>query len=47
MHGLSYSRFMNGLKKAGIDLDRKVLADLAVSDPRGFSQIADLARRGA
>ncbi|MDJ0802257.1 MAG: 50S ribosomal protein L20 [Desulfobacterales bacterium] len=43
MNDLSYSRLMNGLKKAGIDLDRKVLADLAVSDPSGFSQIASLA----
>jgi large subunit ribosomal protein L20 len=40
-HGLSYSRFVTGLKKAGIDLDRKVLADLAVRDPGAF---ADLAR---
>ena len=38
---------MDGLKKAGIDLDRKVLADLAVNDPSGFAQIAELARRGA
>jgi large subunit ribosomal protein L20 len=45
MHGLSYSRFMDGLKKAGIGLDRKVLADLAVNDPHGFAQIAELARR--
>ena len=43
MNDLSYSRLMNGLKKAGIDLDRKVLADLAVSDPSGFSQIASVA----
>jgi large subunit ribosomal protein L20 len=43
MNDVSYSRMMNGLKKAGIDLDRKVLADLAVSDPAGFSQIASLA----
>lgn len=47
MHGLSYSRFMDGLKKAGIDLDRKVLADLALNDPHGFSKIVELARRGA
>jgi large subunit ribosomal protein L20 len=44
MHGLSYSRFMDGLKKAGIELDRKVLADLAIHDPRGFARIAELAR---
>ena len=47
MNGLSYSRFMDGLKKAGVELDRKVLADLAVNDPRGFAQIAELARRTA
>ena len=47
VHGLSYSRFMDGLNKAGIDLDRKVLADLAVNDPNGFAQIVELARRGA
>lgn len=43
MNDISYSRMMNGLKKAGIDLDRKVLADLAISDPAGFTQIATLA----
>ena len=43
MHNLSYSRFMHGLKQANIDLDRKVLADLAISDPAGFAQIAQLA----
>jgi large subunit ribosomal protein L20 len=45
MNDLSYSTFMNGLKKAGIELDRKVLADLAVSDPAGFTQIAALASK--
>lgn len=43
MNDLSYSKFMNGLKKAGVTLDRKVLAELALSDPAGFSQIATLA----
>jgi len=43
MNNLSYSRFTQGLKRAGVALDRKVLADLAVSDPSGFSQIASLA----
>lgn len=43
MNQLSYSRFMSGLKTAGVQLDRKVLADLAVSDPACFSQIANLA----
>jgi large subunit ribosomal protein L20 len=47
MNDLSYSKFINGLKKAGIELDRKVLADLAVSDPAGFSQIATLASQHA
>lgn len=40
LHGLSYSRFMNGLKKANITLDRKVLADLAVRDKVGFAKLA-------
>ena len=43
MNDLSYSKFMHGMKKAGIELDRKVLADLAVSDPAGFTRIASLA----
>jgi large subunit ribosomal protein L20 len=43
MNDLSYSRFMHGLKKADVTLDRKVLAELAVSDPAGFTQIAALA----
>lgn len=43
MNDLSYSRFIHGLKVAGIELDRKVLADLAISDPSGFTQIANLA----
>ncbi|MFO7839468.1 MAG: 50S ribosomal protein L20 [Desulfosalsimonadaceae bacterium] len=40
MNNLSYSRLINGLKQHDIELDRKVLADLAVADPEGFSQIA-------
>jgi large subunit ribosomal protein L20 len=43
MNDLSYSRFISGLKKAGVDLDRKILADLAVSDPKAFSQLASMA----
>ena len=42
--GMSYSVFMNGLKKAAIDLDRKVLADLAVTDKSAFSKIAKQAK---
>ena len=43
MNDLSYSKLMHGLKQANIELDRKVLAELAVSDPAGFSQIASRA----
>ncbi|MCA9829850.1 MAG: 50S ribosomal protein L20 [Dehalococcoidia bacterium] len=44
LHGLSYSRLINGLRRAGIDLDRKQLADLAVTRPDAFGQLADQAR---
>jgi large subunit ribosomal protein L20 len=44
--GLSYSRLMNGLKKAGIAVDRKVLADLAVHDLKAFGAIAEKAKAG-
>ncbi len=47
MAGLSYSVFMNGLKKAGILLDRKVLAELAVKDPAGFGKLAETAKAQA
>ena len=43
-NGLSYSQFINGLKKAGVELDRKILADLAVKDPAGFTNLADQAK---
>ncbi len=43
LHDLSYSKLMHGLKMAGVELDRKVLAELAISDPSGFEQIAKLA----
>ena len=39
MNGMNYSTFMNGLKKAGIEINRKVLADLAINDPKAFSAI--------
>ncbi|MCL5256253.1 MAG: 50S ribosomal protein L20 [Chloroflexi bacterium] len=42
--GLSYSRFMNGLNKAGIELDRKVLAEMAVNDPAAFAALAEQAK---
>lgn len=41
INGLSYSRFMDALKKSGIDLNRKVLADMAVNDAAGFSQLVE------
>ncbi|HYY43570.1 MAG TPA: 50S ribosomal protein L20 [Actinomycetota bacterium] len=44
-NGLSYSRFMNGLKLAGIEVDRKVLAELAVNDPKAFASLAGAARK--
>ncbi len=43
-HGLSYSRFMDGLHKAQIEVDRKVLADLAVNDPTAFAALAEKAK---
>ncbi len=46
-NGLSYSRFMYGLKQADVALDRKVLADIAVRDAAAFAQISDLARGAA
>jgi len=44
MNGLSYSRFIHGLSEAGIELDRKVLADIAVRDAAGFAKLAETAR---
>jgi large subunit ribosomal protein L20 len=44
MHGLSYSRLMAGLRKAGVDINRKVLADLAVHDIDAFARIAEMAK---
>ena len=44
LYNLSYSQFMNGIKKAKVLLDRKVLADMAVSDPQSFSKIVELAK---
>jgi large subunit ribosomal protein L20 len=44
INGTSYSRLVNGLKKAGIALDRKILADIAVHDPKGFGAVAQVAK---
>jgi large subunit ribosomal protein L20 len=46
LNGLSYSKFIFGLKKSKVEIDRKVLADIAVSDPKGFTEIASLAKAG-
>jgi len=43
-YGMSYSRFISGLKNAGVEINRKVLADMAVSDPQGFEQLVSVAR---
>ena len=42
--GLSYSKFMNGLKKAAISINRKMLSEIAIRDPQSFTQIAELAK---
>ncbi len=46
-HDLSYSRLINGLKKAGVEVDRKILAQLAIDDPKGFGELAALAKKAA
>jgi large subunit ribosomal protein L20 len=45
LHGLTYSQFMNGLKLSGLDLDRKVLSDIAVHDEAGFKTICETAQK--
>ncbi len=45
LNGLNYNQFISGLKKAGVELDRKILADLAVKDPAGFSSLAEQAKK--
>jgi len=47
LNGLSYSKFIAGLTKAGIGLDRKILSDLAITDPTGFSKLAETAKTAA
>ena len=46
-HGLSYSQFMHGLKQANVEIDRKLLAQLAISDPKAFGDLAELAKSKA
>jgi large subunit ribosomal protein L20 len=45
LHGLSYNKFISGLKKAGVELDRKILADLAVNDDAGFASLVEQAKK--
>ena len=45
LHGLSYSKFIYGLSNAEIKIDRKILADLAINDPKGFKKLVDLAKK--
>ncbi len=44
MNGLSYSKFMHGLKLAGVEVNRKMLSEMAISDPAGFAALAELAK---
>lgn len=44
MNGISYSQFMHGLKLANVDLNRKVLSDMAINDAEGFAKLAELAK---
>ena len=44
MNGLSYSKLLHGLKVAGVDMNRKILADVAVNDPAGFTKLAEVAK---
>ena len=46
-HDLSYSRLIDGLKRAGVEVDRKILAQLAIDDPKGFGELAELAKKAA
>ncbi len=44
-NGTTYSRMIHGLKMAGVDIDRKVLAELAISDPQGFTELVEISKR--
>jgi len=44
MNGISYSKFIDGMKKAGMDMDRKILSDIAIHDPEAFAKIASIAK---
>ena len=44
-NGLSYSVFMNGLKKSGIEINRKMLSEMAINDPKGFAELCETAKK--
>ena len=45
INGLSYSRFMNGIKLAGIDINRKMLSDIDINDPKAFAELVEIAKK--
>lgn len=45
MNGLSYSKFMNGIKVAGIDMNRKMLSEIAINDPKAFADLVEVAKK--
>jgi len=45
INGLSYSRFMNGIKTAGIDINRKMLSEIAINDPKAFTELVEIAKK--
>jgi large subunit ribosomal protein L20 len=45
MNGLSYSKFMNGIKIAGIDINRKMLSEIAINDPKAFTELVEIAKK--
>ncbi|MBP5313818.1 MAG: 50S ribosomal protein L20 [Eggerthellaceae bacterium] len=45
LNGIAYSKFMGGLKKAGVELDRKVLSDMAINDPKAFAALCEVAKK--
>lgn len=45
INGISYSKFMNGIKTAGVDINRKMLSDIAINDPKAFTELVDVAKK--
>ena len=45
INGLSYSKFMNGIKLAGVDINRKMLSEIAINDPKAFAELVELAKK--